>query len=98
MLSSQIYIFFIFIMIGVIIGIIFDIFRILRRSFYTGLILTALEDIMFWILIGALIVYSIFAFNNGVIRGYMFLGITIRCNTVYINFKQEFYTTKCNYY
>lgn len=60
---------------GIIIGILFDFFRILRRSFSTGNILTALEDIIFWFLVGIIILYSIFIYNNGVIRGYMFLGI-----------------------
>lgn len=60
---------------GVIIGILFDFFRILRRSFYTGNILTAVEDIIFWICAGIILLYSIFVYNNGAIRGYMFLGV-----------------------
>ena len=60
---------------GVIIGILFDFFRILRRSFSTGNILTAVEDIIFWICAGIILLYSIFVYNNGAIRGYMFLGV-----------------------
>lgn len=75
MANAQAGLFFIFVIDGIIIGLLFDFFRILRRSFSTGNILTALEDIVFWILTGAILLYSIFAYNNGVIRGYMFLGV-----------------------
>jgi spore cortex biosynthesis protein YabQ len=77
MVNSQAFLFGIFIVNGLIIGIIFDFFRILRRSFKTGSVLTSLEDIIFWIIVGAIVLYSIFTFNNGEIRGYMFLGISL---------------------
>lgn len=75
MANSQAILFLLFALDGVIIGVLFDFFRILRRSFPTGNILTAIEDILFWILVGIIILYSIFIYNNGAIRGYMFLGI-----------------------
>ncbi len=74
MANSQAMLFLLFALDGVIIGILFDFFRILRRSFSTGNILTALEDVIFWISTGLILLYSIFVYNNGVIRGYMFLG------------------------
>lgn len=64
-----------FVLDGIVIGIIFDFFRILRKSFLTGNIVTAIEDIIFWILTGGIILYTVFVFNNGIIRGYMFLGV-----------------------
>lgn len=75
MANSQAMLFLLFALDGVIIGVIFDFFRILRRSFSTGNILTALEDILFWIFVGIILLYSIFVYNNGAIRGYMFLGV-----------------------
>ena len=38
-------------------------------------IITYIEDVLFWILTGLLILYNIWYFNNGEIRIYMFLGI-----------------------
>lgn len=75
MANSQAILFLLFALDGVIIGILFDFFRILRRSFSTGNILTAIEDIIFWISAGIILLYSIFVYNNGAIRGYMFLGV-----------------------
>ena len=77
MVTNQAYLFLIFIANGVIIGILFDFFRILRKSFKTSDIITYIEDLIFWILTGIIILYSIFTFNNGEIRLFMFLAIAI---------------------
>lgn len=72
---NQAYLFLIFIINGILIGIIFDIFRILRRSFKTSNIMTSIEDVLFWMISALLIMYSIFKFNNGQFRLYIFIGI-----------------------
>ncbi|MBR3002128.1 MAG: spore cortex biosynthesis protein YabQ [Clostridia bacterium] len=77
MITNQAFLFSIFVINGLLIGLLFDIFRILRISFKTKDFVTYIEDIIFWILTGAIILYSIFVFNNGEIRFYIFLGILI---------------------
>ena len=77
MAQNQAYLFLVFSTTGVIIGVLFDIFRILRRTIKTSNIITYMEDVLFWILTGLLILYNIWYFNNGEIRIYMFLGIII---------------------
>ena len=83
MITNQACLFFAFIVNGITIGILFDLFRVLRISFKTKDIITYLEDILFWILTGAIILYSIFVFNKGVIRLYIFIGIALGV-TLYI--------------
>lgn len=73
----QVYNFFIFIILGMIVAFIFDVFRILRKTFKTNNIITYLEDILFWIISGFLIMLSIFTFNNGEIRFYLFIGLLL---------------------
>lgn len=75
MVVNQAYLFFIFIINGILIGILFDFFRILRKSFNTKDFVTYIEDVLFWILIGFSILYFIFVFNNGEIRFFMFVAI-----------------------
>lgn len=75
--TEQAYTFLIFVLNGLIIGILFDIFRILRKSFHTIDMITYLEDIIFWILTGIITLYTIFTFNSGEIRFYIFLGILL---------------------
>lgn len=66
-----------FIITGIVIGILFDIFRVLRKCFKTADFITYLQDIVFWFLAGMITLFSIFKFNQGEIRIYVFLGIFI---------------------
>ena len=50
MVSNQAYLFFIFIVNGILIGLLFDFFRIARKVFRTNDIITYIQDILFWIL------------------------------------------------
>lgn len=77
MVINQAYLFLIFIINGIIIGFIFDFFRIIRKTFKTADIVTYIQDLLFWILTGLIILYSTFTFNNGEIRIFMFVGILI---------------------
>jgi len=77
MVINQANLFLIFAINGAIIGFLFDLFRILRKSFRTSDIITVIEDILFWIITGIIILYSIFIFNNGEIRFYMFIALIL---------------------
>lgn len=90
MVTNQAYLFIIFAINGIIIGILFDIFRILRRSFKTTDIITYVQDILFWILTGIILLYSIFIFSNGEIRFYMFLGVFLGCLVYMLMFSKYF--------
>ena len=77
LVTNQAYLFLIFIINGFLIGLLFDFFRILRRSFKTKDTITYIQDIIFWILTGFIILYSTFTFNNGEIRIFMFVAIIL---------------------
>ena len=77
MAQDQAYLFLVFSLTGVAIGVLFDFFRILRRSIKTNNLITYIEDVLFWILTGLLILYNIWYFNNGEIRIFLFLGIIL---------------------
>lgn len=72
---SQAQIFVFFFIIGVLIGVIFDIFRVLRKSFKTPDTMTYMQDIIFLFITGALLINSIIKLNNGEVRLYIFLAI-----------------------
>ena len=90
MVTNQAYLFLIFTINGIVIGILFDIFRILRRSFKTSDIVTYIQDILFWILAGLILLYSIFTFSNGEVRFYMFLGVFLGCLLYMLIFSKYF--------
>lgn len=73
----QLFCLLVFIITGIVIGIVFDIFRILRRSFRTVDWITYIQDTLFWIIAGGILLFSIFKFNNGEIRSYIFIGLLL---------------------
>ena len=77
MIYTQLQLFFIFLINGLLIGLLFDFFRILRKAIKTADFITYIEDVLFWILTGLIILYSIFTYNNGEIRLFMFLAIIL---------------------
>jgi len=79
-----------FILTGVILGIIFDFFRILRKAFKTSDIVTNIQDILFCIITGIIILFSIFYFNKGQLRVYIFIGIILGA-TFYMIFISKYF-------
>ena len=77
MIYTQLQLFFIFLINGLLIGLLFDFFRILRKAIKTADFITYIEDALFWILTGFIILYSIFTYNNGEIRLFMFMAIIL---------------------
>ncbi len=75
MINNEFSIFLSFVLIGLIIGFLFDFFRILRRSYETPDSITIVEDIVFWLISGLLLLIGIFVLNEGKIRAYLFLGL-----------------------
>lgn len=74
---NQLYLILVFTLSGFLIGILFDIFRILRKSFKTSDFVTYIEDFLFWILTGLYLLYIILKFSFGNIRIFMFLCLII---------------------
>lgn len=72
---SQEEVFLLFFVIGIIIGLLFDFFKVLRKSFKTNDIVTFAEDLIFLVISGTLIIFGIIKLNGGEVRFYLFLGI-----------------------
>ncbi len=72
---SQEEIFLLFFIIGVIIGLVFDFFKVLRKVFKTKDLITFIEDLLFLLISGSLVVFGIIKLNGGEVRFYLFLGI-----------------------
>lgn len=75
MVENQAYLFIVFSLTGVGLGILFDFFRATRKIFKTPDLVTYIEDILYWILAGIIVLYNIWFFNDGEIRNFMILGI-----------------------
>ena len=77
MAGNQAYIFMAFSIVGVTIGILFDFFRIIRKTIKTNDFFTYIEDILFWILTGIIIIFSMYYFCDGELRFFMVIGIVL---------------------
>lgn len=77
LLFSQFNTVFIFFLTGICIGLLFDFFRIQRKVLKTCDFITYIQDILFWIVSGLIIIFVIMKYTNGEIRIYMVLGIIL---------------------
>jgi spore cortex biosynthesis protein YabQ len=76
-ISDQAYIFLCTVLGGLLVGFIYDLFRISRRVIKTHNIIVYFEDIAFWILVSLTSFAIIFVSNSGKIRGYSLIGIVL---------------------
>ncbi|HHV17990.1 MAG TPA: hypothetical protein GXZ27_03935 [Thermoanaerobacterales bacterium] len=74
-IQSQITLLMSSLIIGLVTGFLFDIYRRIRNLVSPGPYLTALGDLFFWGIITAITFTSLLAISYGQVRGYVFFGI-----------------------
>ncbi len=67
----------IYLLCGVVIGIFFDVFRILRKTFKTNNFVTYVEDTIFGVISGLFVISMFFIFSNGELRFYIFIALLL---------------------
>lgn len=77
MITNQVYVFFWSIIIGAVLTLIFDFFRLMRRNKETKDLIVYIQDIFFWFIVAIVIIISAFITNSGELRGYMFIGYAL---------------------
>ena len=73
-ISNEAFVFLLSVPIGVIIAIVYDFFRMMRIMVPSGTFVTALQDILFWIITAVISVLFCFVFASGRVRGFIFVG------------------------
>lgn len=73
-IQSQAYIFFTTLYGGIVMGFVYDMYRIFRYYLKPKKVATFIEDFIFWIIISVIFLTVILYTNWGEIRGYVFLG------------------------
>lgn len=87
---EQLNLFLVFFISGLIVGIISDIFRIIRRSFKISDLHTYIEDIILGIIIGILLIYMLYVYNSGNLRFYMIIALFIGFITYMLTISKYF--------
>lgn len=73
-MSIETAVFFESVLLGAILGICFDVFRILRITIPSSKAAVFIQDILFFVIIAAASFYFFVTFNEGIVRGYLLLG------------------------
>ena len=76
-MGNQALIFLITAVVGFFIGFIYDIFRIIRKLFKHKIILTQIEDILFWIVVSLFMFFVMLSNNYAQIRAFNVLGAAL---------------------
>ncbi|AKL93635.1 spore cortex biosynthesis protein [Clostridium aceticum] len=66
---------------GILIGFIYDLYKIFRRIFHPKKIATLIQDFLFWLIIAIVAFYVLIISNQGALRFYNFLGFLIGAAT-----------------
>lgn len=88
--NSQIGIFLIYLLAGVAICLLYDVFRTLRKAVKTPDVVTYIEDAVFWVIVAVFLIYLIFILNLGEIRFFMFLAICLGGIAYYFTLSNHF--------
>ena len=70
---------------GMILGLFYDGFRILRLFIRHKDWLVDVEDLVFWVVTAWLVFKTLFCYNQGILRAYAFLGIMIGLLLYYLS-------------
>ena len=61
--------------IGMLLGVVFDCYRVLRRTFNPQTLMTWFTDLLYWLIVTAIVFFSLVLSNWGELRFYVFIGI-----------------------
>ena len=74
---SQLFLFFVFFVVGVVIALVFDTLRAAGRVAFSGIFFFVLKDIIFWIITTFLVFFICLKYNDGEMRFFMFVAVTL---------------------
>jgi len=73
-ISVQVYAFLCSVAGGMAVALLYDIFRIFRRTVKTGVLAAYIQDLLYWLLAAIIMFMTIYYSNDGELRAYLFLG------------------------
>ena len=75
MVTGQVETFLLTILTGIILGVVFDFYRVMRGVFRPHWIVTSVTDLFYWLIATAIVFVVLIAGNGGEVRFYVFLGL-----------------------
>lgn len=62
---------------GIVIGFMYDIYKIYRSMLKTKKFIAAIQDVLFWIAISIIVIFVLVYSNDGKVRGYSLIGFIL---------------------
>lgn len=84
---APIQIFSIFYVFGIIVSMVFDLFRSIRKVYKHKDIIVYLEDTIFLLFSSGIVFLGIFKLNNGILRFYLLLALALRNAIIFFDIK-----------
>jgi len=81
---------------GLTVGLLLDMFRLLRRNVHPGRIGLWVQDILFWLLLTAIVYTTVFLTNSAELRWYEFVGLGLGL-TLYLLLLSRPVMTACDF-
>ena len=88
MIANQLYMFILFFICGIVISIIYDLFRSIRLLIKTSNTISSLEDFIYIIIVGIVFITFLRKYNYGQIRLFIPVALTIGCIIYFMFFSK----------
>jgi len=88
-LASQIFTFSVTVVTGMVLGMLFDCYRVMRGAFKLTKVITWFTDLLYWLIATTVVFIALLASNWGELRLYVFIGIVSGLG-VYYNFLSRY--------
>jgi len=56
------------------IALVYDVFRIFRKTVKTGRLITYVQDLLYWLIVAVIMFLTLYYSNDGEVRAYLFIG------------------------
>ena len=76
-LETELFLFGRSVLLGAVMFVVYDLLRVLRRIFPRGIFWVSIEDLLYWVAAALYFFLQLCRENNGIIRGYILLGIIL---------------------
>ncbi len=90
-MRSEVYAFLYMLPAGALAALIYDFFRAVHLTARRHTVITAVTDIIYWFLAAVILIYGTMVSNNGLLRGYVLLGIFLGAVLYFLTLSRPVY-------
>ena len=89
-LAREVYVFFSYVLCGMACGVVFDMFRALRKAIRMNVIAVGFSDAFFWVSVTGICAFCVFSINGGLLRTFVICGFVLGCFLYFLTLSKLF--------